>query len=192
MRYKPEDFIVELVADIYEDHKISEFGFDPIQLCKDMGHIVLPYSSFNKDSDDYNSLLLRKQDKDGFSWFNPKTRKCEIYYNDNIKPRLRIKFTIPHELGHVEYGHIFQKVITNEMEDVANEFARQLYAPHIILVTYDIMTVHEIMSTFDVTEAFASTILNRLQNRLMFHGKEFSENEHRVLEIFDYNRRHKK
>ena len=45
MRYKPEDFIVELVADIYEDHKISDFGFDPIQLCKDMGHIVLPYNT---------------------------------------------------------------------------------------------------------------------------------------------------
>ena len=46
MRYNSEDFIVETVADIYEDHCIGKLGFDLIQLCKDMGHLVFPYDSF--------------------------------------------------------------------------------------------------------------------------------------------------
>ena len=188
MRYKPEDYIVEMVADIYEDHGIAEFGFDPIQLCKNMGHIVLPYSSF---SDDEKRSLLYKQDKDGFSWYNPRLQKCEIYYNDNASPESRTKFTIPHEIGHIEYGHIFENEISPKMECIANEFARQLYMPHILLVKKEITTIHEIMSSFGVTEGYARIILDRLNNRMRYHGSEFLDSEYRILEAFDYNRSHK-
>lgn len=192
MRYNSEEFIVEMVADIYEDHEIGDYGFDPIQLCKDMGHLVLPYESFCIDDDDAKSSLLQKLDKDGFSWFNSENQKCEIYYNNNIKPWLRHKFTIPHELGHIEFGHVFEEKITKRMEEVADEFSRQLYIPQIILFKKKILTVHEVMSTFDVTEGYAGIILDRLKNRLNFHGSEFSENEYRILNAFDYNRSHKK
>lgn len=192
MRYNSADFIVEMVADIYEDHHIGEYGFDPIQLCKDMGHLVLPYDSFVVDTEEDRLYLLEKQDKDGFSWFNPKTNKCEIYYNNNVKPWLRHKFTIPHELGHIEFRHVFEKRITLYMEEVANEFARQLYVPQIILYKKKITTVHEIMSTFNITENFAYTVLDRLNNRLEYHGTEFSDHEYRILEVFNYNRSQRK
>ena len=192
MQYNSEDFIVEIVADIYEDHEIGDFGFDPIQLCKNMGHLVLPYESFCTDDEEDKSFLFEKQDKDGFSWFNLKNQKCEIYYNNSIKPWLRHKFTIPHELGHIEFGHVFERKISNRMEEVADEFARQLYMPQIILFKKEIMTIHEVMSAFDVTEGYANIILDRLNNRLEYHGEEFSENEYRILNAFDYNRSHKK
>ena len=136
MRYNSEDFIVEMVADIYEDHCIGELGFDPIQLCKDMGYLVLPYDSFLVETEEDRIFLLEKQDKDGFSWYNPKSKKCEIYYNNNIKPRLRHKVTIPHELGHIEFGHVFEEKITHRMEEVADEFSRQCYIPQIIAPRY--------------------------------------------------------
>ncbi|MCR5299658.1 MAG: ImmA/IrrE family metallo-endopeptidase [Erysipelotrichaceae bacterium] len=192
MHYNSEDFIVEMVADIYEDHCIGEYGFDPIQLCKNMGHLVLPFDSFVIDSEKDRSYLLEKEDKDGFSWYNPITRKCEIYYNSNRKPWLRHKFTISHELGHIEFGHVFEKRITKYMEEVANEFARQLYVPQIILYKKKITTVHEIMSMFNVTENFAFTVLDRLNSRLVYHGTEFSDHEYRILEAFDYNLSHRK
>ena len=187
MRYNSEDFIVETVADIYEDHCIGKLGFDLIQLCKDMGHLVFPYDSFLAETEEDRVYLLEKQDKDGFSWYNPKSEKCEIYYNNNIKPWLRHKFTIPHELGHIEFGHVFEKKITNRMQEVADEFARQLYMPQIILFKKKKLTVHEVMSTFDVTERYAVIIIDRLENRLKHHGTEFSENEYRILTAFDYN-----
>lgn len=192
MRYNSEDFIVEAVADIYEDYQIGEYGFDPIKLCKDMGYLVLPYDSFLEGTKRDQIYLLEKQDKDGFSWFNPKTGKCEIYYNNNRKPWLRHKFTIPHELGHIEFGHVFKKRITKRMEDVANEFSRQLYVPQIVLYKKNIMTVQEIMYTYDITKDFASIALDRLKNRLKYHGSNFSDHEYRLLEAFDYNRSHKK
>ena len=190
MRYNSEDYIVEMVADIYEDHEIGEYGFDPIQLCKDIGYLVLPYDSFVVNTTEDKLYLLEKQDKDGFSWFNPKTNKCEIYYNNNRRPWLRHKFTIPHELGHIEFRHVFEKQITPYMEEVAREFARQFYVPQIILYEKKIMTVHEIMSRFDITEQFAYITLDRLINRLEYYGTDFSDNEHRILEAFDYNRSH--
>lgn len=192
MRYNSEDSIVEMVADIYEDHCIGEYGFDPIKLCKKMGHLVLPYDSFVVETEKDRLYLLEKLDEDGFSWFNPKTNKCEIYYNNNRKPWLRHKFTIPHELGHIEFGHVFEKRITKYMEDIANEFARQLYVPQIILYKKKITTVHEIMSVFDITEEFAYISSDRLSNRLRYHGTEFSEHEYRILEAFDYNQSHRK
>ena len=87
---------------------------------------------------------------------------------------------------------MFEKHITMYMEEVANEFARQLYVPQIILYKKKIMTVHEIMSTFNVTESFAYTVMQRLSNRLEYHGAEFSEHEYRILNTFDYNQSHKK
>ncbi len=192
MQYNSDDFIVEMVADIYEDHCIGEFGFDPIQLCKDMGHLVLSYDSFMAEPEDDRVYLLGKKDKDGFSWYNPKSKKCEIYYNNNIKPWLRYKFTIPHELGHIEFGHVFEKKITSRMEEVADEFARQLYIPQILLFKKNILTVHEVMSAFDVTEGYADITLDRLKNRLNYHGEKFSDNEYRILKAFDYNRSHMK
>ncbi len=183
MPYLPEDYIVEVIADIYESHNICELGFDVIQLCKDMGYLVLPYESFLEKEE-----ILIKQDRDGFSWYNPKNNKCEIYFNSNRSPRQRRQFTIPHELGHIEFGHVFESHITREMEEVANEFARQLYMPHILLYKKEILTVHEIMSTFDVTETYARTTLDRFSNRIKNHGYDFSENEQRIFEAFDYNR----
>ena len=44
-------------------------------------------------------------EEDGFSCLNPNNNKPEIYYNDRISPSGRIKFTIPHELGHISLGH---------------------------------------------------------------------------------------
>ena len=73
------------------------------------------------------------------------------------------------------------------MQEVADEFARQLYMPQIILFKKKILTVHEVMSTFDVTERYAVIIIDRLENRLKHHGTEFSENEYRILTAFDYN-----
>lgn len=192
MHYNSEDYIIEMVADIYEDHCIGECGFDPIQLCKNMGHLVLPYDSFIAITEPNRLYLLEKQDIDGFSWYNPKNKRCEIYYNNNSKPLLRYKFTIPHELAHIEFGHVFEEVITQEMEDVANEFARQLYMPQIILYKKKILTVHEIMSKYNVTEDYAFIVLDRLKNRIKWHGDSFSDQEYRILKVFDYNQAHKK
>lgn len=167
-----------MVADIYEDHKICDYGFDPILLCKKMGYSVLPYESFYAENEEEKRLLLEKQDEDGFSWFNPRLQKCEIYYNSNRKPWLRYKFTIPHELGHIEFGHVFKEEITKRMEEIADEFSRQIYVPQILLYKKKILTVNEIMTVFDITEGYAAVIQDRLENRINYHGTEFSENEY--------------
>ena len=179
----PKEEILEIVADIYETHRICELGFNSIQLCRNMGYIVIPYSSLsNKMKAKFKSF-----DKDGFSFYNPKNKKCEIYYNDEISPSLRERFTIPHELGHIEMQHIFKSEITKEMNDDANEFARQLYAPQIILYKRQICSTEEIMSTFNVTERYANTLRLRLENRISDHGPVFSEAEKRILKTYEIN-----
>ena len=105
MRYNSEDFIVETVADIYEDHCIGKLGFDLIQLCKDMGHLVFPYDSFLAETEEDRVYLLEKQDKDGFSWYNPKSEKCEIPIYSNGLENKGI-------YGYTDKATIFEKCVT--------------------------------------------------------------------------------
>lgn len=85
--------IIDLIADLYEEYEISTLGFSLKDYCDKAGILLIPYSSFER-----NAKKLVKFDEDGFNIINPESNCCEIYYNDEIKPRLRIKFTIPHEL----------------------------------------------------------------------------------------------
>lgn len=174
-----------IIADIYADHQISQMGFDPIRLAKDMGYLVIPYSDFPPEK----QPLLQKESADGFSVYNPRSQRCEIFYNDQPSQPGRIFFTIPHEIGHIELGHIFEKENTEQMEFDANRFARKLYVPHIIVIRRNLTTCSMLMSTFSITYSYASVILRTIERRKK-NSKNgeiiFNSNELRLYKTFCY------
>ena len=173
MPMKPKSYIIETIKEIYETHQIGELGFDIVALCKNMGYAVIPYSSLSKEKQDaYVSF-----DKDGFSLYNPKTQQCEIYYNDNIYTKERMVYTISHELGHIELGHVFEEEPTLEMEEDAIEFARQFYTPQVLLFHKNIRTPNKIMEIFKVSYQYSIVLYRRLEDRLSYYGPVFDENE---------------
>ena len=178
------EYILEMIADIYEDHKISQFGFNLIELAKKMGIIIITYDSFPEEK----IPLLTHFDEDGFSWFNPENETAEIYYNSNIKPIGRLKYTIPHEIYHIEDGHIFKMKATSEMERDAAEFSRQFYLPQALMLEYKINSVHQVMSLCGVTHTYASTLINKLEQRIKFYGTTLSPTERRIVNSFKKNR----
>lgn len=174
--------IIEIVADIYEEYDISELGFDVIRLIKLMGINLIPYSSY----EDKKSLLLHF-DEDGFSMINPKNRKIEIYYNDKISPKERLKFTLPHELGHICLSHIIENGDeTYSQKRDADLFARELYCPQALIISYGLTTVSDLISTFGITASYAEVLLIKLEKR---HDTDLSEAERRLLEIFETNKK---
>lgn len=158
------------------------FGFNLEEICRKLGINLIPYSSY--DNDKIN--LLKKFEEDGFSCLNYLNSKCEIYYNDDIKPKLRIKFTLSHELGHIVLGHIINKSReTHEEEQEANYFAREFYIPQAFLIYYKLDNVPDIMSNFNITHSYASLLLELLERR---KDKTLREVEIKLIKIFEENK----
>lgn len=177
--------ILDVIADLYQEYEISEFGFDLIELIKKMEINIVPYSSFSKEKQN----VLKNYDEDGFNVINPNNNKIEIYYNDFIKPKRRISFTLPHELGHICLGHNYR--LGNEtklQKNDANLFANEFYCPQAFMINYNLITVSDLISTFNITDGYAKVLLEKLNKR---RDKSLSYNEERLIKTFEYNKRKK-
>lgn len=181
MPVKPKNYIIEIIKEIYEAHNICELGFDIIKLCENMGYAVIPYSSLSQKKQE----ACLNIDYDGFSLYNERKQRCEIYYNDNVYTKNRIKYTISHELGHIELGHVFSENANFEMEEDAVEFARQFCAPQVILYHKDLRTPEKIYEACKVSEKFSLVLCLRLKDRIECYGAKFSENEMNLWNHFN-------
>lgn len=121
---------------------------------------MLPYSSYDKKD------LLIKFDKDVFILFNSENGKFEIYYNDEIKPFKRIKFTIPHELGHICLNHTLKMGNeTNVQKKEADLFANEFYCSQAFIIHYKLFTSSDLISSFGNTYGYAEILLEKLKKR---------------------------
>ncbi len=174
--------ILDVIVDIYQEYEIREFGFDLIKLIKKMEINLVSYSNFSKEK----QAILKNYDEDGFNIINPNNNKIEIYYNDLIKPKGRLYFTLPHELGHICLGHNCR--LGNETETQrsdANLFANEFYCSQAFMIYYNLRTVSDLISAFNITEGYAKVLLEKLSKR---RDKRLSYNEKRLIKIFEYNK----
>jgi Zn-dependent peptidase ImmA (M78 family) len=177
--------IVGLIADIYEEYEISELGFDLSKFCDDAGIVLVPYSSYGDDID-----ILINYDEDGFNIINPESNSCEIYYNDFIFPEERIKFTIPHEIGHIMLGHnVTLGNETPEQKKEADLFANEFYCPFILLLHYGLITKSKLISTFGITAKYAEVLIDKIKRWVNY---DYTKNEKRLLKVFLENKKNKK
>lgn len=179
------DEIIGVIADLYEEYEISELGFDLIDFCKKAEIILVPYSAYG---DKMKTFI--DYDEDGFNIINRKSNSCEIYYNDYIEPKQRIKFTIPHEIGHIMLGHNQKdgNETTMQRRD-ANTFANEFYCPSILIVHFDLFTVQKMIAAFGISAQYAEVLLDKLVTKV---EKDFSDNEKRLLNTFLNNKKIKK
>lgn len=177
--------IIDVIADLYEEHKISKLGFNLKQYCNEAGILLIPYSSFGDKSKN-----LMDFDEDGFNIINPESNCCEIYYNDEISPRLRINFTVPHEIGHISLGHNLKLGSeTSSQNKEANIFANEFYCPQVLIIYFNLLTKSKLMSTFNITSGYAETLLDKISQR---RSMKFTPSEQRLLNIFLNNQKNKK
>lgn len=185
MDKKDIEKILDIIADLYDEYNISELGFDLVEFCKKAEIVLVPYSSYeNKTAE------LIRIDEDGFNFINPLSNSCEIYYNDCIEPKQRLKFTIPHEIGHIMLGH--NQTIHNETEEQkrqADFFANEFYCPSILLLKFGILTVPKLISTFGITASYANVLLDKLVKKTYY---DYSESEKRLLNNFLKNQKKEK
>ena len=178
--------IIDLIADLYEEFEISKLGFSLKEYCYKAEILLIPYSSFENDS-----KRFVKFDEDGFNIINPESNCCEIYYNDEIRPRMRIKFTVSHEIGHISLGHntVFGKSETPAQKKEADTFANEFYCPQVLIIYFNLLSKTKLMSTFNITDGYAEILLDKISQR---RSVSFTPAEQRLLKIFLNNRNKKK
>ena len=142
-----------IIRDLIEDYEIK-YPLDIFDLCDKMGFELIPYSMFQEHIE-----LLLKKSKDGFSIYHEKRQIWSIYYNEEVNPKERIRFTIAHEIGHI--------LLQTDIEEYANFFAGYLLAPVPLILDYKMFSREKIMDHFKVGFKCASSCLKRVLLRVL-------------------------
>ena len=170
-----------LAIDIYVDYGINSFPLDKKELCRKMGILLIPYSSYEgKDLQ-----LFKKKSKYGFCTFGSNGCTPTIFYNDSVADLgspATIKQTIRHEIKHFACGDTDDD---DEFDDLAEHFGRYLACPTAYLVAKRITDVNAIISTFDVSATMARNIISGLTNRINQYGYRIFDYEKPLLELFN-------
>lgn len=140
--------IIELVYETYKEVNIDRFPVDVYELLEHYKLDIIPYTSLNQEKQNacYN------YSNDAFTLMN------KVYYNDKIRSKGRIRFSLMHELGHKRLEHTTNTELTDaEKEIEANTFASYILAPR-VAVHHCLANSQNITSVFGVTNAAAQVI----------------------------------
>lgn len=156
-----------VITSLIEDYEIR-YPLDLYDLCKKMEFELIPYSKYSEHIE-----LFKKHSNDGFSKYHENRKTWTIYYNEEVEPKERIKFTIAHEIGHI--------LLQTSDERLANFFAGYLLAPVILIIEYKLYSEEKIMDYFKVGYKCAKSCLNRVLSRVI-HEAPFTDYEKYIIE----------
>lgn len=157
------EFIKTIAEDLIEDLGIDSFPIDLFKLAELLKIPLIKYSALPRKQ---KKFLLEEISEDGFSL--PMENEYVIYYNDK-KPATRQRFTILHEIGHIQLEHHGDASKSyDQKEREANHFASCLAAPLSIVISIGARSPQDIATKFkiswDCAERIFQTYLKIYQN----------------------------
>lgn len=162
------------VVNLYEELNIKEFPIDPFDIAKKRGYEVVPYSKIKKEARE----ILRKTEASGAS-IRCTNGVFRIFYDDSHCEN-RQRFTIMHEIGHIELGHKEDSVYA---EKCANYFASYSLAPSPMIEKLKCDDFIDIIANFNVSEDCAMFSFIRFLRWLKFSCKR-KPYEKRLISLF--------
>lgn len=178
------DQIESAVTNMFINHDIRNIPIDCFEIASKMNVILKPFSRLSerglaeamKISEDGFYILV---DNEGVEPF--KYSQWYIFYNDSM-PKMRIRFTIMHELGHIVLDH-------TEMSDLAeieaNFFASYALAPPPLVHEIHVEDYLDIARAFNVSRQCAYYSFKNYKNWLNFGGEFYKETELELLRQFE-------
>lgn len=167
----------EVDRTVYEflfDYGITEFPIVPEELCRKLGFELVPYSSFGG-----RIGLAESLSENGFSFRNPETGSCTVFYNDLFPSNGSIVFTCLHEVFHlIGDGEFF------EDESMANHFAKTAIAPPLVLMIEGIGEPTAIVSRFGTSLEVAGYVADRVAKRTESMGGRVLSYEEEYLDLY--------
>lgn len=169
--------IEEKVSILYVELNINKMPIDPFDIANRRGYIVKPFSDLKCD---VRSLLLSKE-LDGTSYFDPMLNKFVICYDDNQCTN-RIRFTLMHEIGHIDLGHRQESDLARKMADY---YAAYSLAPSPIMHLYNCEDYIDVAKTFNISNPCADNCFRRYENWFNYGGKAYKQYELQMLNLFN-------
>ena len=150
MKGRDYDEVEEEAENLIEDLGLNVFPLDCFMVADLLSIDVHKCSEFSKKD---KKFIVSKY-KDGFTIF--KKGRYIIYYNDSVGFN-RIKFTIWHEIAHIQLGHLEKDCTKSKQrqEEEANHFAAHLMAPLALIHKIGLKSPAEIADTFGISDEIA-------------------------------------
>lgn len=140
------NYIRDKASDVLIECNTKQFPIDCFHILRHYGYKIYTYSELQKKDKSLHDLCISYSD-DAFRIGKMKL----IAYNEK-KPRVRIRFSLIHELGH----HILEhKNDSNENEAEANYFASNLLAPRIAMYYAKLKAVSSVAELFEISASAA-------------------------------------
>lgn len=170
------DEIERKVVELYIKEKIHSVPINPFKIIERRGYILIPFSRIEAE----NRPAEVNDDNDAFSFYSPKENNYYIIYNDE-RPLPRIRFTLMHEIGHIELGHKLESDLARREADY---FAGYALAPSPLINTLALGNYFKIKSMFWISNECAEVRYNSFCKWKEFGGVLYKDYEETLLDLF--------
>lgn len=164
---------IESLVDLYIELNIRIFQIDLIEIAKQKGYRLIPYSKL----DSTESKRLREKELSGLTLKNQNGLPI-IFYDDN-EVWYRQHFTIMHEIGHIVLGHQQESRLANQC---ANFFASYSLSPSPIVKVMECEDFMDVADRFGLSPDSASLTFSRFEKWLKV--PVYKEHELKLLRHF--------
>ncbi len=164
--------IEKKVVNLYKENGFYKPPIDPYEIIKNRGYKLVPFSRV----DGLTQIL--KEDKDAFSFLDS-TGTTNIVYNDDKSYR-RLRFTLMHEIGHVDLGHKERSALA---EKEANYYAGYALAPSPFIMRYASKDKDVISNVFWISPDCANRCATRYVNWILYGGEHLKDYEEELLSL---------
>ncbi len=165
------------VVDLYVEQGIHSLPIDPFFIIKNRGYVLIPFSKLNNVNSQRGIL---DDNNDAFSFYSLEHKTYVIVYNDD-KPLNRIRFTLMHEVGHIDLGHKGESELARKMADC---YAGYALAPSPLIWTHASEKIPDIIAVFWVSPDCANVCSRRYLNWLEYGGMQLKDYEIRLINLF--------
>ena len=164
------------VVDLYIEQNICKIPIDPFEVIEKRGYLLVPFSKLNLD---FLEKSIDKQN-DAFSFYEKDIGTYIIAFDDS-KPYERLRFTLMHEVGHIDLGHKGESDLAKRMADY---YAGYALAPSPLIYRFAGENIALIRRVFCLSNNCAEVCYTRYSNWLEYGDAEFRDYEEDLLSLF--------
>ncbi len=174
--------IEETANDLIEDLGLKQFPVNCFEAAFLLGIEIKKYSEIPEK--DRHFVVSRFED--GYSL--KISGKYVIYYNDSMD-RNRVKFTIWHEIGHIQRGHLEEDCVESEakLEEEANHFAAYVMAPLAFIHNLGLDNPYDIAEVCEISFECALNVLNRYRAAFQYPSVRNTILNGRIVKLLTYS-----
>ena len=182
MNGKDYDWVEEMANCLVEDLGLQDFPVNCFEVAWLLGIEIKKYSEIPLQ--DRNFVVSSTED--GYSICI--AGKFIVYYNDEM-PKTRVKFTIWHEIAHIQLGHLEPTCTKSyaQMEEEANHFAAYIMAPLAFVYFLKLEDPLEIADVCGISIDLACNVYAHYQNAMFYPNVKRRILGNRITRLLMYN-----